>query len=1302
MRKISYILGCLGILLGLCACGVVKSSQVTATFYVQKDSFIAKTYSENAKLTKEDFPTEVRDGYVPDKWYLNDTFTSPVFLPYTITTDTNFYLKWIEEKPSTEETVTIQLVIDEKMTEKKIEKGTIFEKPQNPTKTGYTFKGWSITKDTYQEFNFSNKIEDNTTLYAFFDINQYSVAFYSNHTLYQLETVSYNQLVNQPQKPTLPGKIFKGWSLNEDSLQAFDFDTPIQKDLNLYAIFDNNDLTVEFYVNNSLYETKTITYDQAIAKPQDPVVSGFTLEGWYLEPTFKTKYNFNTPVKENLKLYANMIDETIPMVTVTYHIDNQITTRQIEKGSVLAKPQDPTKNGFTFKGWSTSSSSYTSYSFTEPVNAALELYAYFEINQYTIQFSVQNNIIETQKINYLETAKIPSSPNITGYLFEGWFTDQTFKNEFDFNTKITSSMTLYAKLTPIEEYTVTFILQDKTYQTQSIQANQTATKPTNPTITGYSFEGWFVDNEFTKEFDFNTKITSSINLYGKLTPIQKHVVTYLVNQESYHVEEVIHNGLTQKPVDPVSTDSKLSFVGWYLGADLFDFNTPITENITLTAHFEEVQIKITSITSSPEAIAIEIEKTTTAELNQYHIFYKASSDNDYTEVDRELIRENTSTVRCDIVGLKAGEYAVKVTVSNMTAQKTITVEAHDRSGYAHFNNSTGIGAYNNDGTLKSNAIVVYVTNENKNTVTVTANGKTYTGLVQILQNQSKIKSPLDIRIIGKITTNQWKAKSDEPRLTDNSNGSSTFFNNELETTYGENLAGLTIQYMDKKTKKSYKYQSTATGLSSSSTGVTSSKTTTYKGSEYPSLYGKTVYDDDSYFNMLDIELASYITLEGIGSDAEFFQWGLTWKKCNSIEVRNITFTDYTEDACSFEAGSNSDVDLYKNYWIHHNTFNRGKNNWDISGERDKYAGDGGIDLKNIGNVTLSYNKFNNCKKTGLVGGADDVKQKNITFHHNYYYKVESRLPLGRQANMHFYNNYYKDCSTCQDIRANAFVLSEQNYFDNCQYPQKVTTTDNYKGTIIKSVGDVYINCKNKSQATAANRTDTFSTGACQPDDTTKISYNNFDINSDLFYYDSVNQKSDVTVLHTPNEAKDDCIANAGVLKGNFTGNPGETPDPIIPDEPIETPDPIVPTENTTIITLDAFETSEITTATTVNSITILPKSGKTAKVTAKKQTIGGIEIQKFISFGGGGSFTELAIKFTTAKKANITVYYGSTSADRYVALFTSSNKTISTTPTTTDGAIKSFTFEQQEAGTYSVASSGSSINIYMIVLEYVE
>ncbi len=499
-------------------------------------------------------------------------------------------------------------------------------------------------------------------------------------------------------------------------------------------------------------------------------------------------------------------------------------------------------------------------------------------------------------------------------------------------------------------------------------------------------------------------------------------------------------------------------------------------------------------------------------------------------MDEELIRIENNKIRCDIVGLIAGNYDVKITLNNKSSLIKCSVSKSDRSGYAHFNYSSGIGAYNDDGTIKNNAIIIYVTNENKNTVSVEINNKTYTGLVNIIQNQNKIGKPLDIRIIGKITTNQYNVKSNEPRLIDNSNLSDNFFVNTLETTYGNNLIGLTVQYMDKKEQKSYKFITTETGLKENGTGKSSKKETTYKGSEYKNLYGQKVYDDDSYFNMLDVENQNNITIQGIGTTAEIFQWGFTWKNCNSIEIKNLTFTDYTEDACSFEG---QDVKSYGNYWIHNNTFNRGKNNWDISGERDKYAGDGGCDLKQVHNITLSYNKFNNCKKTGLVGGNDDNLTMNISFHHNYYYKVESRLPLGRQANMHIYNNYYDSCGTCQDIRANAFVLSEKNYFYNCTYPQKITTTDTYNKTIIKSVDDKYESCKNTSQATTSSRTDTLQ-GECKPDGSTN--YTNFDIDENLFYYDKTNKKSNVDNLLETNNVKMYCQKYSGVLNNNKTND----------------------------------------------------------------------------------------------------------------------------------------------------------------------
>ncbi|MDE5856334.1 MAG: hypothetical protein K2H06_04710, partial [Anaeroplasmataceae bacterium] len=158
-----------------------------------------------------------------------------------------------------------------------------------------------------------------------------------------------------------------------------------------------------------------------------------------------------------------------------------------------------------------------------------------------------------------------------------------------------------------------------------------------------------------------------------------------------------------------------------------------------------------------------------------------------------------------------------------------------------------------------------------------------------------------------------------------------------------------------------------------------------------------------------------------------------------------------------------------------------------------------------------------------------------------YYKVESRLPLGRQANMHIYNNYYEECGTCQDIRANAFVFSEANYFYKCTTAQKVSTDSTYTGTIIKSFNDYYDGGSkyNSTQATKVNSRTQSLTGNCKPDGSTD--YTNFDTNSTLFYY--TGSASKVSVLHSNTDVPEFCKTNSGVLKGNITSSGTTTPEP---------------------------------------------------------------------------------------------------------------------------------------------------------------
>lgn len=146
-------------------------------------------------------------------------------------------------------------------------------------------------------------------------------------------------------------------------------------------------------------------------------------------------------------------------------------------------------------------------------------------------------------------------------------------------------------------------------------------------------------------------------------------------------------------------------------------------------------------------------------------FEGASSYNVYVDdkkIDAQLVRQYASYYRADVLGLKEGTYSVKVVpvnaegteIAGANTASNLVVKSYNREGFAHFKYA-GVGAYNNDGTLKAGAKVLYVTAKTAKTVSTTVNtGKqeTITGLQSIIDaySKGKDKTPIAFRIIGKV------------------------------------------------------------------------------------------------------------------------------------------------------------------------------------------------------------------------------------------------------------------------------------------------------------------------------------------------------------------------------------------------------------------------------------------------------------------------------------------------------------------------------------------------------------------------
>lgn len=540
-----------------------------------------------------------------------------------------------------------------------------------------------------------------------------------------------------------------------------------------------------------------------------------------------------------------------------------------------------------------------------------------------------------------------------------------------------------------------------------------------------------------------------------------------------------------------------------------------TSTSTTGSVVETGDIVVSNVVGQQESAFVEFKTLENVDFNLYlsgsnGSRQKLGSNNYY-------LREISSThSRIDILGLKIGEYSLQIVPVINNEEKTskattvnFVVDAYDRSGYAHFKYSEGVGAYNNDGTLKDNAVVIYVTDANKNDVELTVGNKTVKGIGNILNSA------------GQETTDPGH----EGQCKKVSNGKTYYAtankNAGIIKDLSDNNIPLVVRFVGIVSDSGlYKTGTFSASSSSLIDGLTAYNTNDYGGSQ----------GDNGH--MARIKSGTNITLEGVGADAAIDGWGFHFM-CESaypqygknFEVRNLCFMNNPEDAIGMEGVQEGSVITapVERCWVHHNTFL--KPTISSPAESDKGDGDGSCDFKRGEYFTMSYCYFEYCHKTNLIGSSDSSLQYNISFHHNLWYNCGSRIPLLRQANVHFYNNYVygnindssAKLSYISSLRANCYMYSENNYYEGCkQIFEKKTGT-------AKSYGNTYSQCFNTPNSFDVESRDTAVSSNCAYNGT---SYENFDTNSSLFYYDSTAKKSDCYLTDAVT-AREECIKYAG-------------------------------------------------------------------------------------------------------------------------------------------------------------------------------
>ena len=210
--------------------------------------------------------------------------------------------------------------------------------------------------------------------------------------------------------------------------------------------------SVSFFDGDKEYTDLATKVDEngKLIRPTDPEKEGYIFAGWYTDSEFKEPYNFDSSVTNNLKLYAKFEESAaVETQTVTFMKDAEtpFDTSVVKKGNTVGVPAKPTNDGYSFGGWYTDVNCTTAYDFNSPVNTDITLYAKW-LAKYTVSFDTDGgSTVESQTVVTGNKATKPTStPTKKGYNFVGWYTDNTYTTEFDFeNTIITDNTTIYAK-----------------------------------------------------------------------------------------------------------------------------------------------------------------------------------------------------------------------------------------------------------------------------------------------------------------------------------------------------------------------------------------------------------------------------------------------------------------------------------------------------------------------------------------------------------------------------------------------------------------------------------------------------------------------------------------------------------------------------------------------------------------------------------------------------------------------------------------------------------------------------------------
>ena len=232
------------------------------------------------------------------------------------------------------------------------------------------------------------------------------------------------------------------------------------------------------------------------------------------------KLSYTNGLFQDQTLLKSALSDDTETVTVKLHYPAETQIWYAQKAASLNTSKLPDLDYYTID-WYSDDSFSSSVTFPYTLSEDTDLYAKCTPKTFQVSFITDDDsiTIPKQAVTYPASAAEPTGLSKTGYTLDGWYTDKDCTTAYDFSSKVTGDITLYAKWN-INSCTVSFDSNGgSSVAAQSVNYNTAASKPADPSRKGYTFAGWFTGKDCKTAYDFNSNVTGDITLYAKWNKI---------------------------------------------------------------------------------------------------------------------------------------------------------------------------------------------------------------------------------------------------------------------------------------------------------------------------------------------------------------------------------------------------------------------------------------------------------------------------------------------------------------------------------------------------------------------------------------------------------------------------------------------------------------------------------------------------------------------------------------------------------------------------------------------------------------